>query len=336
MNKTYRKVDPVALKQLIDNSGVSYRQTKRSYAFTCPRCDKKDKLMMFKSDGRFVCWVCAESSGFRGRPEFALPELLGMTRTEVERRIYGDAFEATPSGLLSLQLADFFDDDEVVPADLLATVRSMPWPLTFYPIDHQHARRGRDYLAGRGIDLELAQRYELRYCPVQRRVIFPIKVGPKVLGWQARAIFQTEWEDDEGKTQSCPKILTTGKRDHVLMFQDRLVGSEHAVLTEGPIDGIKADLCGGNVTTMGKVVSEQQIKIIRGSGVKKLYLGLDPDAATETQRLAYEFGDLELFRLLPAPGFKDLGEMTPEGVYRQFLSAPRIRPGMLFLHFRGA
>jgi hypothetical protein len=54
--------------------------------------------MMFKSDGRFVCWVCAETSGFKGRPEFALQELLGMSLSSIKEKIYGDSADGqTPS-----------------------------------------------------------------------------------------------------------------------------------------------------------------------------------------------------------------------------------------------
>lgn len=329
-NGPSRKVDAVALQRLLEDSGATYKTNKRSYVFSCPRCAKKDKLMMFRADGRFICWVCAETSGFKGRAEFALTEILGMPVGHIQEKIYGDSFADTPADFFSITLRDFFED-EPVPDDLVQQQRGIQYPLDFYPVDHQFGRRGLEYLQGRGIDAETARFYDLRYCPVQRRVIFPIKVGEKLLGWQARATFETEWEDEDGSRKSAPKILTTGKRDTALMFQDRLAGSPHAIITEGPVDGIKCHLVGGNVTTMGKVVSEQQIRIIKNCGVKKIYLAQDPDAATETMRLCRAFGDFTLYRLLPAEGYGDLGAMSFEAVREQFLRAPRIYPNQLFL-----
>lgn len=336
MAEGFRRVDPIALRDLIEGSGVQYRQNIRSYIFTCTRCNKKDKLLMFKADGRFICWICAETSGFKGRPEFALAEILGRPIHELRSILYGDRFEATETSILQLNLLDFYGEEDLVPEELVEQVMGIKMPWDFYPIDEPQARKGLDYCLSRGIDLDLAKKYDLRYCPVQRRVIFPIKIGPKVVGWQARAIFPTEWEDEDGTMRSAPKILTTGPRENVLMFQDNLVGSDHAVICEGPVDALKASLVGGAVATMGKVVSKQQMAIVRGSGVSRVLIALDPDAARETEKLVKEFADLKVHRLLPAPGYKDLGEMTPEQVLRQALQAPRVYPGQLFLHFRGA
>ena len=328
------RANPEALAALIEGSGVEFKTNRRSYIFTCPRCDKAGKLLMFKADGRFICWVCAETSGFRGKPEYALTELLGLPIRDIQTKLYegGEIEDLAPEGYFQVRLRDFFDEDEELPEDLEHIQRAMKYPLDFYEIDHPFAKNGRVYLEKRGIDLELAKFYDLRYSPLQRRVIFPIKVGEKVFGWQARAIFQTTWEDSEGNTKECPKMLTTGKRDSILMFQDRLAGAEAAVICEGPVDAIKCHLAGGNVATMGKVVSRQQIKIIAGSGVKKIYLGLDPDAATETMKLCQEFSGLRVYRLLPQKGYKDLGEMSLEAVREQFKTAPRIYSGQLFLH----
>ncbi len=335
-----RKADPVLLQRLIEESGVSYRQNKRSFIFTCPRCMKKDKLMMFKADGRFVCWVCAETSSFKGRPEFALVELLGLPFATIKEKIYGDLAEQTDASFFNLGLLDFYGD-EPLPKELVEQQKGLAFPLDFYPLDHQFATKGREYVLGRGITMEMAKFYDLRYCPVQKRVIFPVKVGQKLLGWQARYILATEWEDEEtGDLKKIPKILTTGKRDTVLMFQDRLVGSDHAIICEGPVDALKCHLAGGNVATMGKVVSQEQIQLVKRSGVRKIYLGLDRDAARETMKLATAFNDyadcgtgemLEVYRLLPAPGYEDLGAMPPELVLEQFRSAPRVNASSLFL-----
>ena len=319
---------PERLKEIVEGSGVSLRQNTKSFIFTCPRCNKKDKLYIRKSDGKFVCFVCVESEGrFKGHCEYALAELLGQPVGELRRKLYGGDYDTrTTEELLSFQLIDFYGEDDEVTEDVTSTLPTLPWPMNFLPIAHPQAARGLRYLEQeRGIPLLLAQAYGLRYCPPTRRVIFPIEVQNRLVGWQARSIVGAE-----------PKILgnTDLRRDVTLMFGDRLQGSKHAVVCEGPIDGIKAHLCEGNVVTMGKAISDAQLKAIRNSGVERVYLAIDPDAAAEMARITHELGDLELYHLLPARGRKDLGEMSPGAVLDQFRQAPRIRSQSLFIHLR--
>lgn len=326
-------IDPDRLQKFLEESGLSYSTNRRSYIFTCPRCSKRNKLFMLKADGRFICWTCGDS-GFKGRAEFALSAMTGLSPASIRKTLHGQDVmqDLAVEGYFQIHLQDFYDPGEAIEDEILESQVSKNFPLDFLPIDHFMAVRGLTYLQKRDIDLELARFYGLHYSPVARRVIFPIRSGDKLLGWQARAVFNTEVIDQDGKKIKIPKILTEGDRN-TLMFLDRLAGSEHAVICEGPVDALKAHLCGGNVATMGKIVSRTQIDIIKGSGVRKIYLALDPDAAAETAKLVKEFADFEVYRLLPPKGCKDLGECTLEEVKRQFDSAPRIYPGQLFLHF---
>jgi DNA primase len=100
------------------------------------------------------------------------------------------------------------------------------------------------------------------------------------------------------------------------------------------VDAIKADWCGGAVATMGKAVSATQLDVIRRAGIKKIYLALDPDAAEEVNRLAYELGDMETRLLLPPKGRKDLGECSFEEVYEAFQQAEPFTAGNLLLSLR--
>jgi hypothetical protein len=122
--------------------------------------------------------------------------------------------------------------------------------------------------------------------------------------------------------------MTVGKLGkECFMFQDRLQGSKHAVLTEGPFDALKGHLVGGNVASMGKDVSARQLDIIVRSGVRALYVGLDRDAAKEVGRIVRDLhGTLDLYRLLPPPHRDDLGECTMEEVAHQFHTAEPMGP----------
>jgi DNA primase len=323
--KIYLPVKTEVLADLIQSGGAPYRENSVSYIFTCPRCQKANKLYLRKGDGRFVCWVCKETEGFQGRPEFALTELLGVPLKELKSKLYGTE-DPQATIYLEFRVKDFFaDDDEVdLDADELQWVL---WPLDCYEIGHRFAAKGLAYLEGRGVSAEMAARYGLRYCPPQQRVMFPIESGGTLYGWQGRKVGPTEFVDEEtGETTSIPKVTTLKgvRKESTLMFADRLRDSEHAVVCEGPMDGLKADLCGGNVVTMGKAVSRQQIALLHNAGIRKVYLALDPDAANEIMRLVREFSDLEVYDMRAPEPFKDLGEMTPGDVLEVFRRARRI------------
>jgi DNA primase len=118
-----------------------------------------------------------------------------------------------------------------------------------------------------------------------------------------------------------------------LMFGDSLKGSPHAIVTEGPIDALHCARLKGAVAAMGKVISKGQVALILRSGVKKVYLALDPDAAAETKKLLSTLSDLECFLLEPPSGKKDMGECSEQEVYHAFLNAPLLNPGHLFIFF---
>jgi len=325
-------VDTDALRGYLVEHDIRFKEGGQSFIMDCPKCGKYNKLYIRKTDGRFVCWVCAETDNFKGKPEYALVEMTGDSVEVVRNILYGDAIPQA-SIHLEINLRDFWaegEDEIVVVAPLVPT----RWPYDYYPIEHPWSKDGLAYLATRGIDLELAVRYGLRFCPSRRRVAFPVAQNGILYGWQDRLVVPHEWTNSETlKKIKIPKAVTsTGlKKEKVIMFADRLTGSDHCVLAEGPISAMKADLCGGNVATMGKAVSLAQVQLIRNSGVKKLYLALDPDAAKETALLVRELAsEMEVYDMIPKKG--DLGNMSLEEVHRLFLLAPRVNAAHVFVH----
>jgi hypothetical protein len=332
--RPYRSVDTDVLRNLIEDSGLSFSQNSVSWIFTCPRCGKGKKLYVSKRSGRFVCFRCKETDNFQGRPEYALAELLGESVANISRQLYGDA-DFDVELFIDVELHDFFGEDDPIDEDAIEHDVGH-WPYDFYEIDEAQSKRGLDYVESRGISVGMAKRYDIRYSPELRRIYFPVGANGLLYGWQGRLVVPHEMEVD-GEPYEAPKILSSRgmRRERLLMFADRLKGCEHAVLCEGPIDAIKAHFCKGNIATMGKAVSPQQIQLLRHSGVKRLYLALDPDAAEEMNRLVDDLKcEIQLFNMVPkGMGKVDLGAMSFVDVYNLFLNATLIENHHVFVFF---
>ena len=329
--------DPEALKKIVTSGSVQFKENAVAFIFACPRCLKKDKLYIRKRDGRFVCWVCKETDNFKGRAEWALRELYHLKLADIQARLYGGDIPEQMTSLLNLEFVDVWGDLDEGDFGIVEEVpESVCWPPDFVGPDHMMFSRGQKYLAKRGVTDEHIKTYGIKYHPGDHRVIFPVVVDDRLLGWQARYILPTtEINENTGKKYEVPKIITSktlsDKGGRFLMFQDRLRGSEHCVLAEGPISAIKADLCGGNVASMGKAVTTIQLETIH-KYVRKLYIGLDPDAGEDIARIANDrFDDFEVYLLQPPAGADDLGDACPEAVFEQFKRAPRINRGTLFI-----
>jgi hypothetical protein len=82
---------------------------------------------------------------------------------------------------------------------------------------------------------------------------------------------------------------------------------------------------------MGKGVSRQQIELIRKKSPRAIYIGLDPDADIEMSNLVKEFSDIDCYLLEVPKKYKDLGEMSFEGVYDLFKRSKKVDNSYLFV-----
>lgn len=327
-------VDPERLRAYLESTPLTYKTRSISYIFDCPRCNKRDKLYIRRSDGRFCCWKCKSTSGFSGKPEYALAELLGTSVSEVQQKLY-DMVSDEPILYLEFNFKDFFNpEDEEVWEEEPPIIQ---WPYDYYPINDKKAKRGLEYLESRGISLDIAIQYGIRYCPQRRRVAFPLELDGALVGYQERLVTPHKvFVEETAKVFETPKALTSedAPKDRYLMFANRIT-SDYAVLCEGPVDAIKAHLCGGNVAALGKAVSKAHIQYLKNAGVKTLYIGLDGDALDETARIVRdEFTDMACKLLLAPKGRHDLGECSMEEVYEAFLNAPDVHRAFLFAFLR--
>ncbi len=324
--------DPDRFRALLDEGGGAgpVRRSAASWVFTCPMCGSSG-CKMYARTGWFTCFSCRHVNGMHGPADLFLAKALGIPRDEAKVRLYGA--EGTPMRI-NFTAPQFLvpeEDEQDLPPHL-------PWDYHHYPLDHKFAERGAAYLAGRGVPVEVAVQYGVRYSPPERRVYFPLTWHGVQVGWQGRLVVQDWWIDPEtGRKKYGIKALTTlpsGWRDRLVMFQERLQPGGHAVLGEGPVGTIKAHLCGGNVATMGKVVSRAQIQILKNEGIKTLYLALDPDAADETMRVVRSVAGWMETRLIEIPpNREDTGEMSFEEVYDAFRAARPIKPWHILPYF---
>lgn len=337
------RVDAEALKNVIKSSGVPHKENHVSYKFTCPMCKRPEKLYIRKRDGRYVCWYCRSINKTQGRnPEFILATMIGSTPRELQEQLYKGSWVDSSPLLLDIHL-DGDDEEEFLYEEPLVDAASVTYDHDYHPIDAPAAARGLAYLEGRGIPLEVAKAYKLRYCPRKRSVSFPVEYEGILYGYQDRLIIDNEWFDEEaGEMRSVPKIRSRKSvddrswRDRTVMFMDRLkdVAFDHAVVCEGPIDAIKAHLCGGNVALMGKSFSPGQVDLLRRLGVGKVYLGLDPDAAEEMSQLVHDLSDVQCYLMEVPQGKLDLGAMTFDEVHELYKSSRRVDSTRLFIHLR--
>ncbi len=282
------------LEAMLDRAG-GFRREGSALVAQCPRCRKtklhfrlyvpRDHAMAAARNQvsfRFSCFS-GSCTGWDGKPEFALAEMLGVQVGAARDELYGrsDVLVARP------KFDDPFEDDvEAQPTLDLPT----QWPAQFYPIESRQGAAGAVYLEGRGVPVEVAREYGVRYSPVDQSVAFPVEQDGVLYGWQTRLIVPHEWADDQGVRRMTNKCSTSpGLVRSRWMFGDRLRGSEHAFVLEGPLDCMKATLCGGNAASMGKVITSALLHALAAYPWRILYVGLDAGTPYETAKLVAEF-----------------------------------------------
>ncbi len=272
-------LDPEVLKQIIETGSADFIQNSMSYIFDCPRCGKARKLYVRKDDGRCRCWVC-QHDGVDGRVEKAMILLYGGVWEHWEAILREGS--SNLRGLETKWYDHFGEEEELIDPDDQEFI-GWEWPPDAFPCCSVEGQRGLAYLISRGLTEAIVAAHEIYYRPRDNRVMFPFYMNGELLGWQARICGSDERIDSvTGLTIKIPKALTElqpGVAGNYVMFGDNLRTSAHCILAEGPMDALKAHLCGGNVASLGKgMASSRQLKWI-AARVKKLYIALDPDAA---------------------------------------------------------
>lgn len=216
------------------------------------------------------------------------------------------------------------------PARHMAELKELELPANRQPLhelpDHHPAVI---YLRDeRGFDpARLAQEFELYYCVhdpnpfVTERIIIPIRIGGKLVGWQARKAGKPV--ADEPKYWTAPGTA----KSRALYNYDRAKETPFGIVVEGVTDVWRIGAQG--VATLGSSVSQTQFALMTAAwGSTGVGLMLDPDfvakprthpdrpsgyekiRATLSDKTAFTWGMLEL--VLPAgmdPGSCDRGDL---------------------------
>jgi hypothetical protein len=339
MARDSRKLNVEALVDFLRTEGLVFTDGRNSWVLDCPICGKH-KWAIKKTDGYSKCYHC--DIEFRGWADYTIAKALKRDRKDLSRLFYGAVFTTSATEEVSENERWVDHWSEMTEEDVeVSEVRS--WPpeilpgLSHYELDSELGAPGLEYLESRGVSLELAKKYGIKYDTANERVVFPIIIDGVLRGWQGRLIRKVAYIDKKtGRKKELPKALTEGEvGGKCLIFQDRLNGSSHGIIAEGPMDALKLDLCGGNTATMGKSVTKDQLDIyVKHYRLRKLYVGLDDDAGAEVERIARElswYKDVKVFRLTSAPGREDLGEGTLEENLEMFRSARPIKTGQAFV-----
>lgn len=294
---------------------VSNGKNGTEYQVCCPYCikeigtpDKKFKLYMNPSKGIWRCWRC--------------------DRTGIVQEILQEFKAGAPA--LVQQIVPLPDNVQS-PGELVS--------LLDLPDEHVAIR----YLRNRKFDpAVLDSQYGVRFCQSGRivgrvfntsnTIVFPIWMNNKLVGWQARLLYDPDkvteeqyemygfLKDEDGEWQVPPKYMTSPGLDkgRILFNYDNARKHDVVVICEGPFDAISVGMNG--VATLGKGVTEFQERLIKAYWKFAVIL-LDPGDAD------YEMLKLEQSLRMAIPcisvslrGYKDAGEMTTEEIWRQIFS----------------
>lgn len=238
------------------------------------------------------------------------------------------------------------------PEENIEPLSEITMPVEFMPLTENI-----DYTAARGLTDEAVQYFQLKFCskylsyesiqdcgfipqdqeftPQQatekfgrlthNRLILPVIMDGKVVGWQARAI-----------DKRMPKYLNSRNfkksqalYNHDIVHDIKFKAKHNAlILCEGPFDVIACHMAGYRaVATFGKHVSNAQIGLLLRLGIKKVIIGLDPDAIEDAQALYKNLCTLFDTMVLKMPEDIDLGDCAPaqiDSLIRSRLYRPSI------------
>lgn len=242
------------------------RESVKEYMLTCPVCGLH-KLTVNVRSGQWRCFRC-EGDGGKGGLFRLVQWLEQLTPRETAQRIIamGQNSRTIEGPLPEMRLRND-----------TASPRPRPQGL---PPGAVEITQQLPYMARRGITLEAARAFGMRYVPpnhgyLSNRLVFPVWEQGICLYWQARACWDESehvqrWPGDKFKKSLNPVRERDGQ---VFMGSSDVVGNlENArrfpriAIVEGPTSGVATGL--DAVWTFGKVLSPPQIARLISAGIR--------------------------------------------------------------------
>lgn len=288
------------LEQAFNNNSIDYQKNAKSFVLDCPMCDKSKGVYLWKTSGYGKCHKCDS----RFNPYDILVALLGVTYTQARKILNTGVLVRSNDKLEALTL-------QKVNEPLQEEAKIFKLPYNFFDINAIASESGQKYLLSRGVSLETATKYRLKYCPASQRVVFPVfNSEKKCLGWQDR--------DVTGDAEY-PYDSPGGFNRASCLFGYTEFEADWAVVVEGPFDFLKVSFLGGALCTFGKQISDRQLTMIKSLPVKDIYLALDPDAFDLFDKYAQIFEPRQNVWIMQPPDHrKDFGDCTKKEIENAF------------------
>lgn len=261
----------------------------------CPECGRDDKFGINLYKDKTNCFVC----GYHPRPIFLVMDLENVrTRSEV-LEIIGTYKERE-------YLEPIIEKLEKVNLDL---------PDGYINIalgDNRYSDLARSYVEGRGFEVEDVAIKGWGYCRKGEHfgyIIMPFYMGGKLVYYNARRFV------GGGSKYKNPTTDESGLGKSMIIYNsDALAIYDEIYMAEGLIN---AETIGSQGIAMGgKSVSEYQLSMIKKSPIKSIVMLLDPDAISESVKLAMDLVWYKKIKLVYWEGKSDVNKLGKEKVMK--------------------
>lgn len=301
------------LKRFIEEKGIDHKESGQSWITDCisPSCGKERHMYIRRKDGLSKCFKCGSTWGWRE----LVSQIDGCRPSEAWNVLFmGQSGNSLDALDITIGEEEYEEESELSDIDEPYIELSKDF------VGVEKSDRGMYYLDKRGVnDPETIVKFDLRWHEGMEAVVFPISRDGYIYGWQARKVNP---KPDE------PRLLTkTGfNKSKYLLNYDAVKKSDSVVLVEGPFDCIKIAQAGiGAVCSFGKEVSHRQVSLLSNLEASKVYIGLDPDAYKEAEKVMDALClKKKVFRVLPPKGKKDFGECSSEEILQSINNAVEI------------
>jgi hypothetical protein len=260
------------IDEIFNSEGIAYTETNSGQIILdkCYNCGRAKKFYVNPQTGMFMCFRCGEQNDTKGGPIKLLMNVLGCSYDEAKIHLFGE------EGAKSI-----YEDDEEFESGVSSTRKhvELPKPIVteafLKPLSKEHSA-GWNYLINRGLDDATIEKMNILHNEYARRIVFTVTLNGQLYGTLAR---------DYTGTQE-PKVLNSkgGWRRFFVWNYDQVKDSDDIVICEGVMSAAK---CGVHhaIATLGKFVSDEQVKLIRQTKAKKVYICLDVGTQKEQENI---------------------------------------------------